>query len=135
MKDRKKKGAAPGQERAPYIFDCNHNHITKLIQELESNGLTLASTGTATQCATLIRTLKYLGGRGINTFEATAAGYVRLASRVHDLDAAGWLIASWRESVIGPDGLFHHGVARYILMGRKSDYHGGQLCLALEVAA
>ena len=44
----KKKGAAPGQEPAPSTFRCSYDHTTKLIRELASNGLALASIGATT---------------------------------------------------------------------------------------
>ena len=131
-KPAKNKGAAPRQENAPSLFHCTSDHISKICRELVDNGLGLANTISETQCSTLLKVLKYLGSRGLNTYEGTAAGYARLATRIQELEADGWLIHSQRESLIGPDGLFHPGVARYRLLGRRSEYHDCQLSLDLE---
>lgn len=117
------------------IFECSANHISKVVRGLQDNGVGLQGTSGATQIATLRRALEYLGARGLNTYEGTAAGYARLATRIFDLEADGWLIASLRENIIGPDGLFHRGVARYVLIGRRIETEPVQFKLALEVGA
>ena len=45
-----------------------------------------------------------------------------------------WEIASLREDVIGPDGLFHKQVARYVLIGKRKDLPPAQQSLDLEGA-
>lgn len=117
------------------LFECSVQHISSLVAELERNDLGLGSTSAETQCATLLKVLKYLGARGLGTYEGTAAGYARLATRIQDLEADGWLIASHRENIIGPDGLFHPRVARYVLLGRRCSCVSVQSELGLEVAA
>ena len=116
-------------------FDCNADYIGNLIKELYANGVGLRSSSGETQLATLPKVLAYLGDRGLNTYEGTAAGYARLATRIQDLEADGWIIESRRENVIGPDGLFHRGVARYILVGKRKDLLPVQSQLGLEVPA
>lgn len=117
------------------LFECSARHISSLVDELRINGLGLGSTSAETQCATLLKVLKYLGARGLNTYEGTAAGFARLATRIQDLEADGWLIASHRENIIGPDGLFHPRVARYVLIGRRCALAPTQSILDLEVPA
>lgn len=112
-------------------FKCSTNHISKLVRELYENQVGLRSTSADTQGPTLLRALKYLGERGLNTYEGTAAGYARLATRIQELEADGWLIASQRENVIGPDRLFHRGIARYVLVGRVADMANPQSSLDL----
>lgn len=111
-------GGVNGQSK---IFECSANHISKVVRELQANGVGLQSTAGATQITMLRRALEFRGAKGLNTYEGTAAGYARLATRIQDLEADGWLIASQRENLIGPDGLYHGGVARYVLIGRRHD--------------
>jgi len=109
-------------------------HISKLRRELEGAGLGLQDTSGRTQCQTLLRVLRYLGDRGINTLEGVGCGFYRIATRIQELEAAGWLIASQRESVTGADGLTHVGIARYVLTGRRLDFVDPQGALDLEGA-
>ncbi|GIZ54061.1 helix-turn-helix domain-containing protein [Noviherbaspirillum aridicola] len=114
-------GIAGGQAKAMgqnKVLECSADHITRLVRELQDNGVGLNSSAGERQLSTLPKVLAFLGDRGLNTYEGTAAGYARLATRIQDLEADGWIIESRRENVIGPDGLFHRGVARYILVGR-----------------
>ena len=120
-------GSVNGQN----VFNCNPDHISKVCSDLHINGCGLGSTQAATQVSTLLKALSYLGPRGLNTYEGTAAGYARLATRIQDLEDAGWLIASLRENLIGPDGLYHAGVARYVLIGRRADMVDSQGSLDL----
>lgn len=113
---------------------CNARHLNKLARELQAAGLALSSTCTDTQLTTLLRLLQYLGPRGLSTYEAVAAGYARVATRVFELDEAGWLIHSQRENIIAPDGLFHPSIARYVLIGKKADLQNPQLDLGLVAA-
>jgi hypothetical protein len=122
---------ATGQNKT---FKCSMHHISKLVRELYANSVGLRSTSTDSQGAMLLRVLKYLGERGLNTYEGTAAGYARLATRIQELEADGWLIESDRENVIGPDRLYHRGIARYILRGRAAGTQDSQLDLGLEDA-
>lgn len=102
------------------VFRCGVNHISKLRREIQAQGLALRNTSGQTQCETLLRTLQYLGDRGLNTPEAVGIGFYRVATRVQELEADGWIIASERESLVGADGMFHAGIARYELIGRQS---------------
>ena len=104
--------------RQKKVFRCGVNHIAKLRRELQANGLALGDTTGATQCQTLLRVLQYLGERGLNTPEGVGIGFYRIATRVQELEAEGWLIASRRERIVGADGLAHIGIARYVLRGR-----------------
>lgn len=97
---------------------CGANQTNKLVRELRQAGLQLRSTQSDTQLETLPKVLQYLGPRGINTYEAVAAGYLRIATRIKELKEI-WEVDSLREDVIGPDGLFHKGVARYVIGERK----------------
>lgn len=96
---------------------CGAHHINKVVREIQRAGLQLRSAAGDSQLATLPRVLEYLGSRGANTYELVAMGYLRAATRVKDLEDR-YEIASLREDVIGPDGLLHKGVARYVLLGR-----------------
>lgn len=107
-------------------FFCGTDHISKLRAELHSVGLALHDTSGQTQRDTLLRVLQYLGPRGINTLEGVGCAYYRIATRVHELEAEGWHIASLRERVVGADGLAHSGIARYVLIGRAADHKPAQ---------
>jgi hypothetical protein len=122
-----------GGVNAKAIFDCSADHCDNVRRDLLLNGCGLVSTHAGTQVATLLKALAYRGALGLNTYEGTAAGYARIATRIQDLEEAGWLIASLRESVIGPDGLFHAGIARYVLLGRNADIASRQGELDLAV--
>jgi len=116
------------------LLNCCDNHIKKIVKELHENGVGLRNTSADTQGLTLLKALQFRGSSGLNTYEGTAAGYARIATRVQELEADGWLIAAPRENVIGPDGLYHQAVARYILIGKSEDFQSSQQELALEVA-
>lgn len=113
-------GGVKGQRR---IFRCGVQHISKLRNELQRNGLALHDTAGRTQCETLLRVLQYLGDRGINTPEGVGCGFYRIATRIQELEDSGNIIASRRERLIGADGLVHRGVARYVLIGRADKDH------------
>lgn len=136
-----KKKVAPGQGKATSEskqkkpLSCGNNHISKLRRELQIVGLTLRDTSGRSQCEMLLRVLQYLGPRGINTPEGTGCGYMRLATRIHELEDAGWLIAVPKETIVGADGLTHSGIARYCLLGRRADYADPQGSFDLEVPA
>lgn len=98
---------------------CDADHISKLIRDLYKNGVGLKSSSKISQRTTLLRALQFRGVLGLNTFEGTAAGYCRLATRIHELQGAGWDIVSLRETVVGPDNLIHKKIARYVLIGMK----------------
>jgi hypothetical protein len=115
-----KKKVAPGKGKATSRYSqikCA-NDIAKVVRDLQANGLALQSASGDTQLATLPRVLKYLGPRGLSTYEGVAAGYLRIATRVKELKAT-WEILTLRESYVGPDGLYHAGVARYVLVGKR----------------
>ena len=99
-------------------FNCNDEHIIKLRNEIAAVGLALCDTSGQTQCDTLLRVLQHRGGKGINTPEGVGLGYLRIATRIQELEERGWRIASYRERIIGADGLPHNGIARYCLLGR-----------------
>lgn len=89
-------------------------------RELQRAGLGLRNAHGVTQRAMLLRVLQYLGARGINTSEAEGCGYHRVATRIQELEAEGWKIASQCEAIIGADGLPHVGIARYVLRRRAA---------------
>ncbi len=131
MNGRHPKANALGEEGAVFdraggpasthkIVDCGAENITTVCQELRAAGVGLRSADGRTQLETLRRALEYRGSRGLNTYEGTAAGYLRLATRVKELKET-WNIYALKEDVIGPDGLLHKGVARYVLLGRRQD--------------
>jgi hypothetical protein len=130
MNGRHEKTNALGEEGAVFdraggpashkIVDCGAENITTVCQELRAAGVGLRAADGRTQLDTLRRALEYRGARGLNTYEGTAAGYLRLATRVKELKDR-WDIYALREDVIGPDGLLHKGVARYVLLGRRQD--------------
>jgi hypothetical protein len=124
-------GRVNGQNK---VFRCGVQHTAKLRRELQGKGLALRDTTGRTQCETLLRVLEYLGDRGINTPEGVACGFYRIATRVQELEASGWLIASRRESLVGADGLYHIAIARYVLIGKRSGPQDPQFSLDLGVA-
>jgi hypothetical protein len=107
-------GGESGQNK---FNNCSADDIAKVVRELSECGLALSSSTGATQLATLPKALQHRGPRGLSTYEAVAAGYLRIATRVKELKSH-WEILTLRESYVGPDGLFHAGVARYVLVGR-----------------
>lgn len=109
--------ASTTKQKTTYI--CDAEHIKYFVNEIAWVGLQLRSTSGDTQLVTLPKVLEYLGSRGANTYELVALGYLRAATRVKDLEDQ-YEIISLRENVIGPDGLFHQGVARYFFGGRKN---------------
>ncbi|WUR14725.1 hypothetical protein E7V67_006340 [[Empedobacter] haloabium] len=111
---------AGGLGSAQKVIDCGIQNITDVCRELTAAGVSLRSTDGATQLDTLCRALQFRGPNGLNTYEGTAAGYLRMATRVKEL-RENWDIYTVREDVIAPDGLVHKGVARYILRGRRED--------------
>lgn len=113
------------------LFRCGLKHTSKLHKEVKLANLGLRNARGATQLATLLALLKHLGPRGLNTKEGEALGYYRIATRVQELEEDGWHIASLRESILGADGLPHHGIARYVLLGRVEGFRAPQLTLDL----
>ena len=131
MKGGASKGNATGQggvysaqadQLAPMqkVVDCGAENITSVCEELREAGVALRAADGRTQRDTLRRALEYRGARGLNTYEGTAAGYMRMATRIKELKDT-WDIHALREDVVGPDGLVHKGVARYVLLGRRQD--------------
>jgi hypothetical protein len=114
-------------------FNCGAHHINKVVREIQHAGLQLRSAAGDTQLATLPKVLEHLGTRGANTYELVALGYLRAATRVKDLEDR-YQIVSLREDVVGPDGLLHKGVARYVLLGQKKTTAAAQGQLELGVA-
>jgi hypothetical protein len=113
------------------VLKCDNRDITRLRTELRAAGLLLDATRTETQLETLLRTLQYLGARGLNTPQAVGIGFARAATRVFDLEQRGWRIDTLREDVVTADGLKHRGIARYILRGRRADVADPQGALEL----
>lgn len=107
-------GGGSGQNK---LIECSADDIAKVVRELSEQGLALGNASGATQLDTLPKALQHRGPRGLSTYEAVAAGYLRVATRIRELKAT-WNILTLRESYVGPDGLFHTGVARYVLVGR-----------------
>jgi hypothetical protein len=112
-------GGVTGQKK---VFRCGSHHTSQIRRELQACGLALRNASGQTQRQTLLRVLEYLGDRGINTPEGVACGFYRIATRIQELEAEGWLITSRRERMLGADGLIHIGIARYILRGRSADF-------------
>lgn len=112
---------------------CSANSINKVIREIRKAGLQLRSTSGDTQLETLPKVLQYRGARGLNTYEGVAAGYLRIATRVKELQEV-WEIQSLREDVVGPDGMWHKGVARYVLIGKRKNLPPAQQSFDLEGA-
>lgn len=106
---------AGGVKTQKKVFRCGVQHTSKFRIEVENAGLGLSEVSTETQCQTLLRVLQFVGSRGINTLEGVACGFMRIATRIQELEAEGHRILSIRERVIGADGLIHSGVARYVL--------------------
>lgn len=98
------------------IFRCGVKHTSKFRLEMEEAGLGLSDPSATTQCDCLLRVLKYRGGKGINTLEGVACGFLRIATRVQELQEEGHHIITALETVITADGLVHRGIARYILL-------------------
>ncbi|KIG04885.1 hypothetical protein BurMR1_3696 [Burkholderia sp. MR1] len=97
-----------------------------LRQELLDAGIKVNSTESDTQLQRLGAILEYLGSRGLNTYEAeVAGGFARIATRIHDLREEGWEIDAVREKAVGPDGLMHINVARYVLIHRPNQEGDG----------
>ncbi len=117
------------------VLECNVRHLTAFCAEVKRAGLTLASTATATQCATLIKLLHHFGNRGIGTLEAHALGYARLSARIQDIEEH-WVILAQRGD-IDQAGFFHQGMARYFIVGARSEVIERQFSLELahEVSA
>lgn len=118
-------GAVSGRAGGPAaitqkVIDCGAENITSVCEELRAAGVSLRAADGRTQRDTLRRALEYRGARGLNTYEGTAAGYMRMATRIKELKDT-WDIHALREDVVGPDGLVHKGVARYVLLGRRQD--------------
>ena len=111
---------------------CSTNTINKIVREIRKAGLQLRSTSGDTQLETLPKVLQHFGPRGLNTYEGVAAGYLRIATRVKELKDT-WEIYSLREDIVGPDGMFHKGVARYVI-GKRKDLPPAQQSLDLEAA-
>jgi hypothetical protein len=125
--------AAGGQAKATKqkkTRNCSTHDINKVVREIREAGLQLRSTATDTQAETLPKVLQYLGARGFGTYEAQAAGYLRIATRIKELKET-WDIITLRENVIGPDGLFHRAVGRYVLIGKRKDLPPAQQSLDL----
>lgn len=112
------------------VFDCGMQSITAVCRELAANGVGLQNASGSTQLETLPRALQFRGSRGLNTYEGTAAGYLRIATRIKELKDT-WDIYTLTEDVTGPDGLLHKGIARYILRGRRKDLPPPQASLGL----
>jgi hypothetical protein len=111
--------------------NCSAHHNNKVAQEIRRVGLQLKSTAGDTQLATLPKVLQFRAEQGLNTYEGVAAGYLRIATRIKELKDT-WEIITVLEDVIGPDGLFHKGVARYVLIGKKKQAEPIQPELGLE---
>lgn len=106
------------------VLKCSNQYIAKLRREVRRAGLFLRDTTGRSQRETLLGVLQYLGGRGLNTLEGVGLGFYRIATRVQELQEAGYSIDSCPERVEGPDGLVHCRIARYVLCGRRPDAQG-----------
>jgi hypothetical protein len=108
-------------------------YLTAFANRIKAAGLALRSSSGGTQLATLPKVLEYLGSRGANTYELVALGYLRAATRIKELEDR-YLITPILEDVIGPDGLLHKRVARYIMIGKRKDLPPAQGQLDLGAA-
>jgi hypothetical protein len=117
---------AGGVKKQKKVFRCGVQHTRKFRIEMENAGLGLNDASAETQCQTLLRILQFVGDRGINTLEGIACGFLRITTRVHELQAQGHVIASIKERVISADGLVQEGIARYVLLlqALKDDRQG-----------
>lgn len=108
------------------VLNCSNQYIAKLRREVRRAGLFLRDTTGKSQRETLLGVLQYLGGRGLNTLEGVGLGFYRIATRVQELQEAGYAIVSIPERVEGPDGLIHCRIARYVLRAgsRQSGVQG-----------
>lgn len=106
------------------VLKCSNQYIAKLRREVRQAGLFLRDTTGRSQRETLLAILQFLGGRGLNTLEGVGLGFYRIATRVQELQEAGYLITSQPERVEGPDGLVHCRIARYAFGGRQADAQG-----------
>ena len=122
-----------GDKRQTKTLQCSFDHINKKLELIQLAGLRLRCTSGDTQLATLPKVLSYFGSAGLNTYEAVALGYARVATRILELKDV-YVIDSVREDVIAPDGMFHKNVARYILRGKRKDMQPIQQPLDLGAA-
>jgi hypothetical protein len=134
-----KKKVAPGKGKATSnpikAILCSTHVISKLRRELKIAGLHLHDASGNSQRVALLKIMQYLGPRGINTPEGVGCGFYRIATRIQELEDAGWKISVPKERILGADGLEHSGVARYILIGRRNDFIDPQGSLDLGVAS
>jgi hypothetical protein len=114
-------GGVGGQVK---VLKCSNQYIAKLRREVRRAGLFLRDTTGRSQRETLLGVLQYLGGRGLNTLEGVGLGFYRIATRVQELQEAGYRVESHPERVEGPDGLVHCRIARYVFSGRQPDPQG-----------
>jgi hypothetical protein len=124
--------AGGGMAKKKVLRYSNHS-INKVAREIRAAGLELRNASGTTQLATLLKVLQLRGRKGLSTPEGTALGYLRLATRIIELRET-WEILTLPENVIGTDGLYHKGVARYVFVGRRKDTGSPQLDLGLEGA-
>lgn len=96
----------------------------RLRAEIEAAGLALDSSAGDRQLQMLPLVLRHLGRRGLATLEGQALGYMRLATRVADIEAAGYRVHHGRENVIADDGVTHRGMSRYFLLGEPRRQRG-----------
>ena len=104
-----------GNVKSKKIYRCGVQHTTKFRKEIERVGLALKDSSTEVQIETLIKILLYRGSKGINTLEGMACGFLRIATRINEIKAEGYIIEKSEENVIGSDGIVHRGIARYFM--------------------
>lgn len=102
------------------VFSCGVQHTSKFRLEIEAAGLGLTDASATTQRQALLLILIYRGSKGINTIEGNACGFLRIATRIQELEDEGYTIASIKETARTSDGLIHRGIARYILMNQSA---------------
>lgn len=90
-----------------------------LRNEISVAGLALNSAQGSAQLETLPKVLRYFGNRGLGTVEAEALGYRRMATRIFDLEAEGYIFNVKKENVVTDDCLIHPRMARYFLTGER----------------
>ena len=86
----------------------------------------MTSTTANLQRQSLLELLKIRGGKGVNTLEARQPplGIMSPAPRIKELRLRGFHIETIRETIITPDGVKHHGVGRYVLLGLSPESEG-----------
>ena len=109
-----------GKKALP-IVRIGKKRCDEIRAEVAAAGLSLDSAKGDAQLIMLPRVMRYFGARGLATVEAEALGYRRIATRIQDLEAAGYKFYPAKEHVITDDQLLHPRMARYVLLREPTD--------------